>query len=153
MPEVQIYGVENFNGRRVNCVQIGLGTYDTVIQYFAKHGEPSDNRDAGIAWLLKSVGDAVLTDPTGIAVEPVAEHVHALLHLVEKSLTGVSLVQCAIGDTDWEAQLHFVPKQVREELLKQKPSNEQAERDLTYLLNMSCVEREHPAMAHCLKRL
>ena len=137
---------------RVQIVQIGLGTNARFIQNLAKSSEKVDEC---IAWLLQSVGNAVPTILTGVAVEPVLEHVQALRPLVENALPGVSLVQCAIWDADRESQLYFIPMQAHGELLQQEPSSQRwgAERDLSYLLNMSCVDREHPLMAKCLESL
>ena len=149
-----ITGKRDFGGKRVHVVQIGLGTNSTFIQNVASPYD--EDWDKGIDWILQSASSALSPSGlTGVAVEPAAEHAQAFRPLVEKSLPGVALVQCAIGDMDGDSELHLLPKQEHDALLRQAPwwQREGLERSLSYLMNMSCVGREHPDMQHCLQKL
>ena len=149
-----ITGKRDFGGKRVHVVQIGLGTNATFIQNFASPHD--EDWDKGIDWILQSASSVgSITGFTGVAVEPAAEHVHVLRPFVEKSLPGVALVQCAIGDIDGDSELYLLPRQVHDALLRQAPwwQREGLERSLSYVLNMSCVGREHPDMPYYLQTL
>jgi hypothetical protein len=111
-------GFTDFAGRRVNVVQIGLGTNSTFVQNIAG---PSDQYDEGIGWLLETVSEMSPQHITGVAVEPVPEHVRALRSITEEFLPGVALVQRAIGETDCESMLHMLPKAQHDELLRRVP--------------------------------
>ena len=94
-----IHSEHNFRNRFVDIVQIGLGTNSTFIQNFAN----SCDWDERLEWILQIVkpyrhGDC--KSIAGVAVEPVSEHVKALLPWVKKLLPRVALVQQAIGEMD-----------------------------------------------------
>ena len=148
----KIFGVQDFKGRPVHIVQIGLGTNGTFIQNYANWDKDGDD---GLEWILKCVSVVSPKRLTGIAVEPVAEHVQALVPMVKQSLPGVALVQCAIGDEVGESRTHFLSQGAHDELLMTVPwmQRDDLKRDLSYLFNMSSVGREHPNMQYWLKRL
>ena len=149
-----ITGKRDFGGKRVHVVQIGLGTNSTFIHNVASPYD--EDWDKGIDWILQSASSALCPSVlSGVAVEPAAEHVHVLRPFVEKSLPGVALVQCAIGDIDGHSELYLLPRQVHDALLRQAPwwQREGLERSLSYVLNMSCVGREHPDMSYYLQTL
>jgi len=104
-------------------------------------------------WILLNVSETSPEHLTGIGVEPAAEHAQALQPMVEQSLPGVALVQCAISDADGKSQLHLVHK--HQSAIWHVPwwQRDDFERHLSYLLNMSCVGREHPDLQHYLKRI
>ena len=143
-----IHGVQNFNGCSVHVVQIGLGTNSTFIQNYASSGD----WDEGLDWILQVVGDVPLECLAGVGVEPVREHVEALLPRVKELLPRVSVVQQAIGDREQTSRLFKWPKQKHEELLRRVPPRQRGglEWSLSYLVNMSCVGQQHPDMQHYL---
>jgi len=136
----------------VHVIQIGLGTNSTFIQNYA--GWYGD-WDKGLDWVLQSVSKTSPQHLTGVAVEPVAEHAQALRPTVERSLPGVALLQCAIGDTDSDSQVHLLTKSQHDAVLRQVPwwHRKGLAQKLVYLLNMSCVGTEHPEMQRCLKAI
>lgn len=137
-------GVTDFAGRRVNVVQIGLGTNSTFMQNLAG---PSDEWNDGISWCLEVTSEASPERITGVAVEPMLEHSQAL-RPIAASLPGVALVQRAIGETDGESMLHMLPMADYKVLLRRVPwwQKGKVKEMLLYILNMSSVGREHPAM-------
>jgi len=77
-------------------VQIGLGTFATVVQNLA--GEPSE-WDPVIAWLLESLGEVEPDRIRAVGVEPVREHVQRLRDLAT-NLPMVRLVEAALSDEE-----------------------------------------------------
>lgn len=149
-----IYGKHNFDNRLVHIVQIGLGTNSTFIQNFAN----SCDWDERLEWILQIVkpcrhGDC--KSIAGVAVEPVSEHVKALMPWVKKLLPRVALVQQAIGEEDGYRMLFMLPKQQHQALLNAVHSSRRRglEWSLSYLLNMSCVGQEHPDMQYYLNKI
>ena len=142
------HGVQNHKGSRVHVVQIGLGTNSTFIQNFVS----SSDWDEGLHWILQVVGEIPLEFLAGVGVEPVREHVEALLPLVRESLPRVTVVEQAIGDQEQTSTLFKWPKQKHEALLRRVPSGQRGglEWSLSYLINMSCVGQQHPDMQQYL---
>ena len=70
---VPVYGNRDFQGQRLNVLQIGLGTYGTFLQNLAY----PDQAHMSIAWLLKAVSDRS-NSLLGVGVEPVPEHIGTL---------------------------------------------------------------------------
>jgi len=141
---MRIKGLD-FEGQRINFVQIGLGTNSTFIQNCAgADGE----WDRGIDWLLDVTSERRPHAVKGVAVEPVAEHVEALREPVGW-LPGVELVQAAVGERDtWGAEIRVFGPGARDALLQRvaPAKRESLERDLEYILNMSCVGATHPLL-------
>ena len=142
------YGAQDFHGCSVHIVQIGLGTNSTFIQNLVS----SRDWDEGLDWILQIVGDVSPMCLAGVAVEPVGEHVEALLPWVNQSLPRVALVQQAIGDMEQNSRLFKWPKEKHEALLREVPFWQRCglEWSLSYLVNMSCVGQQHPDMQHYL---
>ena len=65
-----------FHGKHLNVVQIGLGTFGTFVQNLAR-----EESDASIKWLLRACSETYPERLSGVAVEPVREHLE-LGHLV-----------------------------------------------------------------------
>ena len=88
---VPISGVRNFNGERLQVLQIGLGTFGT----FLHNNISPDDYDPVVNWLLDAASDSTSTI-RGVGVEPAPEHATKLLPALE-ILPNVALVQAAIG--------------------------------------------------------
>ena len=149
-----IHGKDDFDNHIVDIVQIGLGTNSTFIQNFTN----PDDWDERLDWILQIVkpcrhGDC--KSIAGVAVEPVSEHVEALLPWVKKLLPRVALVQQAIGETDGNSMLFMLPKQEHQALLNAVDSSQRRglEWSLSYLLNMSCVGQKHPDMQYYFNKI
>ena len=138
----------DFRDERVNFVQIGLGTNSTFIQNLTVN-KWSDTWSNSIDWLLSGSSQRCWRNITGVALEPVAEHVEALCEAV-MLLPGVDLVQAAVGDRDiWNEDMQVFAPGARDDLLKKVPEiqRESLANDLEYILNMSCVGKNpHPGI-------
>jgi len=140
-----------FGGQRAHVVQIGLGTFATVVQNLA--GEPHE-WDPVIAWLLEAVSETRAESLRVVAVEPVLEHVQRLRRLASK-LPEVRLVQAAISDRgEQDTKVHVLSAAAFDALLSSAPTDMRSalEMDLTYIRNMSCVGGEHPTLPLCRMR-
>ena len=87
-----VEGVRNFHGKRLNIIQIGLGTFGTFAQNLARPNEAYHP----LTWIMEAASD---NSPSMLAVgvEPVPEHVNALRPTL-KSLPNASIVQgCCWG--------------------------------------------------------
>ena len=58
---------------------------------------------------------------TGVATEPVAEHVQAPERVVTYYLPRVALLQKAMGETDCESEVHMLPKEFHDSMLGDIP--------------------------------
>ena len=146
-----ITGVDDFEGKQVHIIQIGLGTNATFIQNMS---EWYDAGDLGLDWLMHCMTCKDGVHVKGVAVEAMPDHVAGLKPLIA-GMPGVSLVQCAIGDADGDRDLYAVSKQTYDDLLEGVSwwQRRGLERDLSYVLNMSCVDCWHPYMEHCVQRI
>mmetsp|Transcript_109764 Transcript_109764/g.321347 ORF Transcript_109764/g.321347 Transcript_109764/m.321347 type:complete len:368 (-) Transcript_109764:74-1177(-) len=141
-----------FSGAKINAVQIGLGTFATIIQNLVGR---RDEWDPIIGWLLQAVSE---TDPQrfrGVAVEPVSEHVKRLRKQAANALPQLRLVQVAIGEDEAEdAELHVLTQAAHDQLLASVPPHERGQlaADLIYLRNMSCVDGPHPSFHQCREK-
>lgn len=133
-----------FHGERVNIVQIGLGTFGTFVQNLA--GEESE-QDAMVAWLLKALSENQPGTVSGVAVEPVPEHLWRL-RAFSKSLPNVALMQLAVGEHNSNSQIYVLTSEAHQSLLKEvKESEREAlESDLLYLRNMSSLGKAHASL-------
>ena len=133
---------QDFKGKRVNVVQIGLGTFGTFVQNLA-----GDECDGCIKWLLEACSERCPESVSGVAVEPVAEHIDHL-RIVARRLPNLELVQAAIGQDDVKDGLYFLSSATHKALLGCVPlwQRKALEEDLIYVRNMSCVGSKHPAM-------
>ncbi len=140
-----VFGLQvNFGGKRVNVVQVGLGTNSTFMQNLA--GEPHE-WDSNTAWLMETVVEKRAERITGVGVEPVEEHLRALLNGPMRRLPRVALVQAALGEVEKEgACVHALTPSARDVLMQKVPRRHRRElsRNLEFLLNMSCIGQEHP---------
>lgn len=133
---------QSFGGKRVNVVQIGLGTFGTFVQNLA-----GEECDVSVEWLLKACSEQRPEWVTGVAVEPVREHLDRLRPHTCK-LPYMELVQVAIGKDDAKDELHFLSDDSYKAALDKVPAcrREALEAQLVYMRNMSCVGMEHPAL-------
>ena len=140
-----VFGLQvNFGGKRVNVEQVGLGTNSTFMQNLA--GEPHE-WDSNTAWLMETVVEKRAERITGVGVEPVEEHLRALLNGPVRRLPRVALVQAALGEVEKEgACVHALTPSARDVLMQKVPRRHRMElsRHLECLLNMSCIGQEHP---------
>jgi len=124
-------------------VQIGLGTFGTIVQNLV--GGP-DDFDNTVGWLMESTSESRPERFRGAAVEPVAEHLERLRKLAPR-LPQVRFVHAAIGDVDADGmEIHVLTQVAHDELMSSVPEEKRKAlaRDLLYLRNMSCVGAPHP---------
>ena len=142
----------NFQGERLNFVQIGLGTNSTFIQNFA--GERHE-WDENVDWLMRASSEQRPEVLQGIAVEPVSELVAALKRPAE-GLPHVELVQVAMGECDmWGTEVQVLSLHERDALLQRVPARRRAslQHDLEYILNMSSVGGVHPCVPGLIQNI
>ena len=142
----------DFDGKRVQFVQIGLGTHTTFVQNF---GGESKDWSPIIAWLGEMMSETRPSRIRGVCAEPVPEIVKALQPALQ-GLPSVCLLKAAIGEVDrrneavvglsmvsWKKTLETLPPEQRTRF----------ERQLQYCANMSSIGKEHPFWAECCKQL
>ena len=147
-----ITGVHDFRGQRLHFLQIGLGTFGTVIQNLTKPEEVY----AGVEWLLEAASD---DSPLlrSVGVEPVPEHAARLRPYLQK-LPHSALVQAAVvRHGGQQVAVHALDADCYQSYLRQvKATDRNAFVDAAlYLRNMSCVGQDHPEFvekALCLER-
>ena len=83
----------DFGGRKLNFIQIGLGTNSTFIQNLAGSEKEYNNN---IGWLFEPSSERVPEQVLGISVEPMADLVDGLRPVASR-LPGVLLLQAAMG--------------------------------------------------------
>ena len=135
----------DFEGERINFVQIGLGTNSTFIQ---NCGGQWHEWDKNIDWLLWACSEHQQDKVRGIAVEPVAELVDALRGPAD-GIPLVTLVQVAMGECEVRcADMQVFSVTERDRLVQQVPDEKRAEvkRSLEYLVNMSSMDVAHPLL-------
>ena len=128
----------DFEGERINFVQIGLGTNSTFIQ---NCGGQWHEWDKNIDWLLWACSEHQQDKVRGIAVEPMDKLVDAL-HGPADRIPLVALVQVAMGECEVRcADMQVFSVTERDRFVQQVPDEKQAEvkRSLEYLVNMSSV--------------
>mmetsp|Transcript_51105 Transcript_51105/g.160353 ORF Transcript_51105/g.160353 Transcript_51105/m.160353 type:complete len:286 (-) Transcript_51105:19-876(-) len=150
---MEVSGDESsFSGRKINAVQIGLGTFGTVIQnLIGSHEE----WDPIVGWLMEVVSERNPRRFQGVAVEPVREHIERLRKQAANQLPHFRLVQAAIGEDDVEdVEMTVLTKTAHDKLLASVPPDvqQQLARDLVYIRNMSCVGGPHPGFDLCRQK-
>jgi len=134
----------DFKGRRVQVVQVGLGTNSTFIQNLSREW---DDWSPNINWLMEALSETRPRFMSGVGVEPVAEHAHAMQMLAKDDLPQVAVAQVALGNNDKrKVSMHVLTQRKHDEVMEQakgKPC-EYLERDLLCLRNMTCVGDVHP---------
>jgi len=141
----------DFNGSRLNFVQVGLGTNSTFIQNLAGPRKAFDNN---IDSLLKASSETRPSCVKGIAVEPVRSLVESYRYC-EELLPQVELLEAALGESNRNGvEVQSVTSEVCDALLSKVPRHKRSrlESELQYCLNMSCTGGEHPFLQqHCKK--
>ena len=108
----------DFCSRRINVVQVGLGTNTTFLQNLAG----ADHEwDRNIAWLLEVVSDSPPQCITGVAIEPVREHIEVLRTIASRSMPRVALLQIALGAKNMRSTLHMLSKSRHNQVLRTVP--------------------------------
>ena len=118
---------KGFGGRRIHAVQIGLGTFATVVQNLV--GRPAE-WDPTVSWLLgaTSAGERRPELFQGVAVEPVSEHWERLRKLAHK-FPQLRVVQAAIGEEDADGQeVHVLTEYAFRALLASVPKGPRRQR-------------------------
>ena len=144
-----VAGVRDFHGLRLHFLQIGLGTFGTVIENLVIPDEAYD----GVTWLLDAASDS----STGIrcaGVEPVREHVERLRPLLNK-LPNAALVEAAMVREGQEVTMHAVTQEEYLRCLRAVSDENLAsfEDSMTFLRNMSCVGQAHPDVKCCTEAM
>lgn len=138
----------DFGGKKLNFIQIGLGTNCTFIHNLA--GEKQEY-NKNIAWLFEPTSEEDPEKVLGISIEPVADLLDAIKPVASK-LPGAALLQAAMGEHDESgAEMQGLSDCRRAELVDQAPPSkrQKLEEDLEYLRNMSCLGYMHPLMPMC----
>ena len=147
--DVPITGLCDFEGQRLHILQIGLGTFGTVVQHVAE----LDDTHPGVRWLLEAVSDA---SPSlrSVGVEPVPEHVARLRPALRK-LPRSALVQAAVVRHGERVAVHALDKDCYQSCLRQVHADHLTEfvDRVLYLRNMSCVGQDHPLLQDCVLQL
>ena len=142
----------DFHGKRVQFVQIGLGTHTTFVQNF---GGESKEWSPTLAWLAENMSETRPSRIRGVCAEPVPEIVIALQPTLQ-ALPYVCLLQAGIGEFDRRNEEVVGLSMVACEKLMEALSPE-ARRGvdwyLQYLRNMSSVGEEHPYWAECCEQV
>ena len=142
----------DFKKKKLNFIQIGLGTNCTFVHNLA--GDESDYNNA-LAFFFEPSTEKELEHVLGISVEPVARLVENIRPIASR-MPGVQLVQAAMGECDQSgAEMKGLSEELRESIVKQAPPNKQHQliRDLEYLRNMSCLDSVHPFFPRCLNQI
>ena len=139
-----VEGVRNFSGKRLNIIQIGLGTFGTFAQNLARPSEAY----YPLSWIMEAVSDNSLS-MLAVGVEPVPEHVNALRPIL-KSLPNATIVRAAVGDHGANVTVHTITPETYLRCLEKIPPGkiDDFKERATYLRNMSCVGQVHPAFSH-----
>ena len=74
-----VTGVRDFEGQRLHILQIGLGTFGTVVQNLT---DPEEGNHS-VGWLMEGVSDTTQS-LRSVSVEPVPEHVETLRPALQK---------------------------------------------------------------------
>lgn len=136
-----VYGKQDFHQKKLNMLQIGLGTFGTFVQNLTC---PEEVYPA-VSWLLDATSDKS-DGLLAVGVEPVPEHVSRLVPKL-KQLPNSALVQAAVSREDKESvEVHAMTKDSYEKHAQvMRPAELQAFDDLViFLRNMSCVGQAHP---------
>ena len=137
----------DFNGRRIQVVQVGLGTNSTFVQNLSG-AQAVWNKN--ISCLLETVTETRPWLIEGIGVEPVKEHAEKLRAGFDSLMPHVALVQAALGEVMLESSstIHCLTEEDRASIVSQVPVRLHKGMlwDLGYLENMSCVGGEHPLL-------
>ena len=138
----QVWGFQNFQQRRLQVLQIGLGTFGT----FLHNACDSDEVYANLTWLLASTSDDSRS-MLGVGVEPVPEHISALRPFLEL-MPNSSLVQAAVSRRESTVDVYSLPLGVYEKCLAvvDPSQRESFIMECSYVLNMSCVSQIHPGI-------
>lgn len=142
----------DFGGKKLNFIQIGLGTNCTFIHNLA--GTQKDYNKS-IGWYFSPSSEHEPERVLGIAVEPVASLVDAIRPVASR-LPGVQLLQAAMGEHDeMGAEMKGLSDQTRDDLVSQVPPSKRQKltEDLEYLRNMSCLGYVHPLVPMCKKSI
>jgi len=135
----------DFGGKKLNFVQIGLGTNSTFIQNLAGSAV---EYNTGIEWLFQACSEHDPKRVLGIAVEPVTDLAQIFRPLASR-LPGVQLLQAAMGEHDeFGVEMNGLTNQARNELVRQVPLSSRTglATHLEYLRNMSCLGYVHPLL-------
>eukprot|EP00416_Gambierdiscus_australes_P036649 CAMPEP_0171105732 /NCGR_PEP_ID=MMETSP0766_2-20121228/63315_1 /TAXON_ID=439317 /ORGANISM="Gambierdiscus australes, Strain CAWD 149" /LENGTH=321 /DNA_ID=CAMNT_0011566663 /DNA_START=11 /DNA_END=973 /DNA_ORIENTATION=- len=135
-----ITGVHDFDQKRLNMLQIGLGTFGTFVQNLTCPSEIYPN----VSWLLEASSDSS-PGLLAVGVEPVPEHIGRLRPLLQH-LPRACLVQAAVGRRNQTVDVHAITRDSYEKYTQTvRPAELKMFDDMVlYLRNMSCVGQAHP---------
>ena len=97
-----VVGVRDFHGARLHFLQIGLGTFGTIVEQLLV----PDEAYPALGWLLEAASDTS-KQLRCVGVEPVREHLERLGHLLGK-LPNAALVEAALVRHGHRATVHAV---------------------------------------------
>ena len=148
----------DFGGQKLNFVQIGLGTNRTFIQNLAYpvfHGDHEIDTLLGLTSVGHCSWKSKAQNIRGISVEPVAEHLDALLEDA-KLFPGIELVQVAMAEASMpSAKLLTVSPSSCDSVLQRISETQRAtvESQLQYAVNMSCIRSCEPTLTSELQQV
>jgi hypothetical protein len=134
---------KGFDAQHLHAVQVGLGTFATVMQNLVGS---RDEWDPMIGWLLESTSEWRPEYFRAVALEPVAEHVSRLRRDLSSTMPSVALLQVALGEHVALEEVYVFTEDAYTVAVAAVPNDQQEEvgKQLTYLRNMSCVGSPHP---------
>mmetsp|Transcript_31857 Transcript_31857/g.75600 ORF Transcript_31857/g.75600 Transcript_31857/m.75600 type:complete len:548 (-) Transcript_31857:60-1703(-) len=137
-----VTGCSDFQGHKLNMLQVGLGTFGTFIQNLTV----PDEVFPGVSWLLNACTDGS-KQLRAIGVEPVPEHADRLRPLLQ-GLPGAALVQAAVSAEERNVEVHAITPKCYEDCVQELLPKQQEAFDflVSFLRNMSCVDRAHPEL-------
>ena len=137
-----MFGLCDFGGECVDVVQVGLGTNSTFLQNVGGCSYEWNYYIDKMLQMIRPLG-CLPSSITGIAVEPVQEHVSRLCELVPSVFPRVALCQFALGSkSDSSAHVHVLSEFIIQQTLEHVSDVDKVVKlrmDLEYLQNMSCV--------------
>ena len=142
-----VIGRQNFGWKRLNILQIGLGTFFTFVDNLT-------NPSAASPWLCDLLGPCHSNQLFGVGVEPVSKHVERLRPRIQQ-LENTTLVRAVVGKEKKIVDVYEIASERHLEALDMlEPSVKEAcEEAISYLDNMSSVGQPHPAFADKCKHI
>mmetsp|Transcript_23996 Transcript_23996/g.53143 ORF Transcript_23996/g.53143 Transcript_23996/m.53143 type:complete len:533 (-) Transcript_23996:31-1629(-) len=139
-----VAGMGDFQYRKLNMLQVGLGTFGTFLQNLTNPEEEY----APMRWLLSAASNASCT-LLGVGVEPIVEHIESLRPALQQ-LPNAALLQAAIGRQSDKVTVHAITPECYQKYLQEvAPVDRLAfEASMLYFRNMSCVGRDHPELIY-----
>jgi len=135
-----VIGTHDFKGKRLNILQIGLGTFGTFLENLTDENAASYSLH-GLLEATRNSSKELL----GVGVEPVSKHVDRLRPCIEQ-LPNTALVRAAVGKENQSVNVYALDQECHMKALSELNPlrRKECEERIVYLQNMSCVGEAHP---------